>query len=410
MFPALWRWSYRDARDAGREMKTNLALCGASMLLIVTGFRMSAQSPLPLGDPLPGITPREFEEFRIGLEDFKEIEQPHEGLGPLFNGAGCAACHNVPVVGGMTPMTEMRAGHRDAEGKFHVVGFTTLFQMFSIPDHRCQAVMPPEVNVIARRMPIPLFGAGLVEAIPDETLLALEDPFDRDRDGISGRAAVVTDVATGQRRVGRFGWKAQIATLLTFAGDAYTNEMGITNEVFPLEPLGGISQARLRECDLVKDPEDAVDPRTGKRSIDNFEAFMKFLAPIPRGTITDEVRVGEQVFASVGCASCHVPTLTTGANASAALNRKPVSLFSDLLLHDVGTGDGIEQEAALSNEIRTPALWGLRVRRPLMHDGTAPTVTDAIGQHRGEAAGVVEQYRRLSDELRLALLAFLDSL
>ncbi len=145
-------------------------------------------------------------------------------------------------------------------------------------------------------MPIPLFGAGLVEAVPDETLLALEDPFDRDRDGISGRAAIVTDVATGQRRVGRFGWKAQIATLLTFSGDAYTNEMGITNDMFPLEPLGGISQARLRECDLVKDPEDAVDPRTGKRAIDNFEAFMKFLAPIPRGAITDEVRTGEQVF------------------------------------------------------------------------------------------------------------------
>ncbi len=167
--------------------------------------------------------------------------------------------------------------------------------------------MPPEVNVIARRMPIPLFGAGLVEAVPDEALLALEDPFDRDRDGISGRAAIVTDVATGQRRVGRFGWKAQIATLLTFSGDAYTNEMGITNDMFPLEPLGGISQARLRECDLVKDPEDLVDPRTGKRAIDNFEAFMKFLAPLPRGPITDEVRTGEQVFTAIGCASCHVP-------------------------------------------------------------------------------------------------------
>ncbi len=271
--------------------------------------------PVGAGDPLPGITPAEFEAFRLGLDDFVEIEQPGEGLGPLFNGAGCAACHNVPVIGGITPMTEMRAGHRDADGKFHVVGFTTLFQMFSIPDHRCQAVMPPEVNVIARRMPIPLFGAGLVEAVPDETLLALEDPFDRDRDGISGRAAIVTDVATGQRRVGRFGWKAQIATLLTFSGDAYTNEMGITNDMFPLEPLGGISQARLRECDLVKDPEDLVDPRTGKRAIDNFEAFMKFLAPLPRGAITDEVRTGEQVFTAVGCASCHVPALTTGANA-----------------------------------------------------------------------------------------------
>jgi CxxC motif-containing protein (DUF1111 family) len=381
-----------------------------SLVWIATTLGMSAQLPPGAGDPLPGITPAEFEAFRIGLDDFVEIEQPSEGLGPLFNGAGCAACHNVPVIGGITPMTEMRAGHRDADGKFHVVGFTTLFQMFSIPDHRCQAVMPPEVNVIARRMPIPVFGAGLVEAIPDETLIALEDPFDRDRDGISGRAAMVTDVATGQRRVGRFGWKAQIATLLTFAGDAYTNEMGITNDVFPLEPLGGISQARLRECDMVKDPEDLVDPRTGKRAIDNFEAFMKFLGPLPRGPITDEVRTGEQVFNALGCASCHVPVLTTGANASAALNRKAVALFSDLLLHDIGTGDGIEQEAAQQNEIRTPALWGLRQRRPLLHDGSAPTVIDAIQKHGGEASPVIERYRGATDQMRRALLAFLDSL
>ena len=408
-------------------MKANGVLAAAAALLVLTTLGVSApfdsyapvnsvvfaqggQLPVGAGDPLPGITPTEFESFRLGLDDFVEIEQPGEGLGPLFNGAGCAACHNVPVIGGITPMTEMRAGHRDADGKFHVVGFTTLFQMFSIPDHRCQAVMPPEVNVIARRMPIPLFGSGLVEAVPDETLLALEDPFDRDRDGISGRAAIVTDVATRQRRVGRFGWKAQIATLLTFAGDAYTNEMGITNDMFPLEPLGGISQARLRECDLVKDPEDAVDPRTGKRAIDNFEAFMKFLAPLPRGPITDEVRTGEQVFTALGCASCHVASLTTGANASAALNRKTLALFSDLLLHDVGTGDGIEQEAALANEIRTPALWGLRLRRPLLHDGSAATPLDAVQRHGGEAAAVMERYRAASDEMRRALLAFLDSL
>jgi CxxC motif-containing protein (DUF1111 family) len=307
-------------------------------------------------------------------------------------------------------MTELRGGFRDASGRFHVVGETTLFQMFSLPDHRCQAVIPVEANVIARRAPIPLFGAGLVEGVPDEALLALEDPFDRDRDGISGRAAVVIDKATGQRRVGRFGWKAQIATLLTFSGDAYTNEMGITNDVFPEEPRGGISEARLRECDRLKDPEDAVDPRTGKRAIDNFEVFMKFLAPPPRGPITDEVRVGEQVFAAIGCTSCHVPSLSTGANPSAALHRKPVPLFSDLLLHELGTGDGIEQGASQPDEIRTPALWGLRMRRPLLHDGSAATVAEAIGRHAGEASGVTEQYRRLTDDQRRVLLAFLDSL
>jgi CxxC motif-containing protein (DUF1111 family) len=391
-------------------MKVTLALIGAAVLLGGTILNVSAQAPATPGDVLPGTTPREFEEFRIGLEDFREIEEASEGLGPLFNGTGCASCHNVPVIGGGSPMTEMRAGARDAEGNFRVVGGTTLYQLFSIPDHRCQSAVPAEATVVARRMSIPLFGVGLVEAIPDEALLALEDPFDRDRDGISGRAAVVTDIASGQRRIGRFGWKAQIATLLTFSGDAYTNEMGITNDLFPHEPYGGISEARMRECDRVKDPEDLVDPRTGKRAIDNFEAFMKFLAPLARGPMTEEARVGEQVFGALGCASCHVPMLATGANAVAALHRKPVPLYSDLLLHDIGTGDGIAQEAAQPGEIRTPALWGLRFRRPLLHDGSAMTPFDAINRHGGEAAGVMENYRRASDQMRRALFAFLDSL
>ncbi|HJU42077.1 MAG TPA: di-heme oxidoredictase family protein [Vicinamibacterales bacterium] len=391
-------------------MKVTFALAAAASLLIATAIGVSGQSPIVTGDPLPGITPTEFQEFRIGLEDFREIEEASDGLGPLFNGTGCAVCHNVPAIGGSSPMTELRGGFRDSSGRFHIVGGTTLFQMFSLPDHRCQAIIPPEANVVARRAPIPLFGAGLVEAIPDETLLALEDPFDRDRDGISGRAAVVVDKATGQRRVGRFGWKAQIATLLTFSGDAYTNEMGITNDVFPEEPRGGVSEERLRECDRLKDPEDVVDRRTGKRAIDNFEAFMRFLAPSPRGPITEEVRTGEQVFAAIGCTSCHVPALSTGAHASAALHRKPVPLFSDLLLHELGTGDGIEQGAAEPDEIRTPALWGLRLRRPLLHDGSAATTDEAIRRHAGEASGVIERYRSLTNEQRRALLTFLDSL
>src|SRR5687767_1264974 len=212
MLAPVRRRAYRDAGHAGGQMRNNFALAAAGSLLVVTALGVSGQSPTVTGDPLPGITPAEFSEFRRGLEDFREIEEAEEGLGPLFNGTGCAVCHNVPAIGGSSPMTELRGGFRDAAGRFHVLGETTLFQMFSLPDHRCQAVIPVEANVIARRAPIPLFGAGLVEAVPDETILALEDPFDRDGDGISGRAAIVTDVASGQRRVGRFGWKAQIAT------------------------------------------------------------------------------------------------------------------------------------------------------------------------------------------------------
>ncbi len=391
-------------------MKTSTTIVIVAAVWIGTLVVVSAQAPLVPGSPLAGITPREFSEFSLGLEDFREIEEPGDGLGPLFNGTGCASCHNVPVIGGGSPMTEMRAGARNADGTFRVVGGTTLFQLFSIPDHRCQAQVPVDATVVARRMSIPLFGAGLIEAIADESLMALEDPFDRDRDGISGRAAVVNDIATGRRRVGRFGWKAQIATLLTFSGDAYTNEMGITNDLFPEEPHGGISAEQMRQCDRLRDPEDAVDPRTGKRAIDNFEAFMKFLAPLSRGPITDEARAGEQIFGAIGCASCHVPALSTGANPAASLHRQTVPLFSDLLLHDIGTGDGIAQEAAEPSEIRTPALWGLRFRRPLMHDGSAMTPADAIRQHAGEASGVMERYRVLTNEQRRALLAFLDSL
>jgi CxxC motif-containing protein (DUF1111 family) len=137
---------------------------------------------------------------------------------------------------------------------------------------------------------------------------------------------------------------------------------------------------------------------------------MKFLAPIERETPTAPAVRGEGVFHQIGCASCHTPTLTTGANANPVFSRRPVPLFSDLLLHDVGTGDGIVQSAAQANEIRTPALWGLRFRRPLLHDGSAATLQEAISRHGGEAAGVIERYTALPSEDRAALQEFLDSL
>jgi CxxC motif-containing protein (DUF1111 family) len=137
---------------------------------------------------------------------------------------------------------------------------------------------------------------------------------------------------------------------------------------------------------------------------------MTFLAPVGRGVAPSNARDGEQVFTAIGCASCHTPLLTTGPSRDPVFDRKPVPLFSDLLLHDIGTGDGIAQEAAQPGEIRTPALWGLRFRRPLLHDGSAMTPFDAINRHGGEAAGVMENYRRASDQMRRALFAFLDSL
>ena len=371
-------------------------------------------TPTRPGDPLPGITPREFDAFRVGLNAFTGVETVDDGLGPAFNGTSCGVCHSVPALGGVSPMAELRAGHRNADGTFRGLDAdgSTLVHTFSVPNHVCQPVLPADMNVVARRVPIPLFGAGLIEAIPDDTLLALADPLDRNRDGSAGRASIVIDLATGDRRVGRFGWKAQVATLLTFSGDAYRNEMGITNDIFPAEYAYGVAGQQMKVCDVAPDPEDKRDPVTGLRDIDHFATFMRFLAPIARGPVDDGVRDGERVFASIGCAACHVPALTTGASSNPLFDRRTVPLYSDLLLHNVGTGDGIRQadSTASPEEMKTPPLWGVRFRRPLLHDGSAATVEDAISRHAGEAQAARQGFARLDDHSRASLLAFLGSL
>ncbi len=367
------------------------------------------ESILP-GDPLPGISPIEHELFRLGVDDFTEIETAKDGLGPAFNGTSCAICHSAPAIGGVSPIAEVRAGYRDADGKFNELNGGTLFHLFSTPPHNCQVQIPAGANVIAKRVPVPLFGAGLVEAIPDDAILALEDPEDRNGDGVRGRAAHIIDIATGQERIGRFGWKAQHATLLSFSGDAYRNEMGITNDLFPEEVALGIEPERLKLCSATRGVEDIRDRQTRLRGIDNFTNFMKFLAPLDRGSMDSSAQTGEGVFQEVGCASCHVPVLTTSASSNPLFDRRPVPLFSDLLLHDVGTGDGIVQASATANEIRTPALWGLRFRRPLLHDGSAATPDAAIRRHSAEAHAAVERYVALPEFMRQALLGFLGSL
>jgi CxxC motif-containing protein (DUF1111 family) len=186
--------------------------------------------------------------------------------------------------------------------------------------------------------------------------------------------------------------------------------MGITNDLFPQEAGFGITEAQMHRCDPIPDPEDIRDPSTGRRGIDNFEAFMRFLAPVGRVNVNETVREGERVFAAIGCAACHVPSLTTGPTVHPAFNRKPVPLFSDLLLHDIGTGDGIRQASAEPEEIRTPSLWGLRLRRPLLHDGSATNVYQAIRRHGNEAELARRGFEKLSASERAALDAFLLSL
>jgi CxxC motif-containing protein (DUF1111 family) len=386
----------------------------ASRLLVVFAVGALAAQTLtaPLtkpGDPLPGLKPADVTLFQDGRTDFLEVEDAADGLGPAFNASSCAVCHNVPAVGGMGHVTELRVAFQRSQFDTRLTG-AELVHLFSTPNHQCQPQIPSNAAEFARRLPIPLFGSGLVELIPDSVLQALADPGDRNGDGVTGRAAMITDVATGQTRVGRFGWKAQQATLLAFSGDAYRNEMGITNDLFPDEYAYGFTAAQLAACDPVTDPEDHRDPVTNLRGIDNFTNFMRFLAPIGRGSVSDTARHGEDLFKSIGCATCHVPVLVTGPSPIDALNRKPVPAYSDFLLHDVGTGDGMAQAAATGDEMRTPALWGLRLRRPLLHDGRALNPLEAIHAHSREGTNARQRFDRLSSSEQNAVLEFLKTL
>jgi CxxC motif-containing protein (DUF1111 family) len=186
--------------------------------------------------------------------------------------------------------------------------------------------------------------------------------------------------------------------------------MGITNDVFPRESSPGVSDEQMRRCDPLPEPEDRRDRLSGRRGIDNFESFMRMLAPVARSHADEITGDGERIFSAIGCTACHVPALPTAAGPNPLFSLKSVPLFSDLLLHDIGTGDGIHQAAARPEEIRTPALWGLRFRRPLLHDGSAATIADAIDRHRGEAELARRGFARLAPVDRDHLIAFLRSL
>jgi CxxC motif-containing protein (DUF1111 family) len=389
--------------------KTTVVLMAATGMFFLTLGSEGAQEDLT--NPLPGLTQEQLDDFEDGLDEFTEVERVDEGLGPVFNGKSCAECHNVPSVGGSEPNVgvarETRIG-RMFNGVFDPLDGSVLGSVdrggpllqqraISLPGCNLKGeVVPPEATITSLRNSPPLFGAGLMEAIPDSTILGNRSN--------GGRANFVLNPDTGATELGRFGWKAQVATLHQFSGDAYLNEMGITNPTFRQEnrPQG---QPLPLGCDTVADPEDDGSGVTG------FTNFMRFLAPAPRGPITDQVKLGETVFGRIGCASCHVPTMMTGPNSVAALSNKPVNLFSDLLLHDIGTGDGIEQGLAMGDDFRTAPLWGLSRRDRFMHDGGSKTIEEAILRHAGEAQDAVSRFiRELKPAEQDALLAFLDSL
>jgi CxxC motif-containing protein (DUF1111 family) len=357
---------------------------------------------------LPGLTKKQQADFDNGRVEFTEEETIADGLGPVFNGKSCAECHAVPSVGGSEPNVgvarETRIGRRfngvfdPLDGSVSVNRGGGLLQQRAINLPACNnlagEVVPTEATFVSLRLSTQLFGAGLMEAIPEATILS--------NTSNGGKANFVLNPDTNQMELGRFGWKAQVATLHEFAGDAYLNEMGITNPSFPHENLPQ-GQPIPPGCDTVADPEDNGDGVTA------FENFMKFLAPVePRRPATVQET---QLFTATGCASCHVPTMTTGNNSVKALSNQPVNLFSDLLVHKMGSlADNIVQGLAQGDEFRTAPLWGLSRRDRFMHDGRSNTIEDAILRHDGDALPARKKFEGLPQFERDALLAFLGSL
>ena len=367
--------------------------------------------PPAFGDPLPGLTAQQNEAFVDGRNDFAEVESVADGLGPVFNGRSCAECHSVPATGGGSERTVTRFG-TTTNGQFDPLAQFggSLIQDHAITradgashDYAPETVPAPATIVAHRRTP-PLFGLGLVDAVPDSDFAALAAQEAQRHDGTAGRVNMVFNPATGTTTAGKFGWKSQVPSLFVFSGDAYLNEMGITNPMFPNEncPNGDCKQLKWNPRPDLNDLGDGVAA---------FNNYMTMLGAPPRGLITTDVTAGEQVFAQIGCAGCHVATLHTGHSDIAALDNVPFHPYSDFLIHDMGAlGDGIAMGQATGSEVRTAPLWGLRMITRFLHDGRATTLDAAILAHDGQGRAARDAFAALDATSKSKLMAFLNSL
>ncbi len=371
-----------------------------------------------MGDPVPGLSAAETNLFLLGRTEFGRTLTAVEGLGPIMNDHSCASCHARPRVGGFSAKRVTRFGKAAAPPStpFDPLAALggSLLQAEAIAA-QCQEVVPPQANVTAQRLTTPIFGAGLVEAILDADIQSRETS---PPPGVSGRAHLVEPLESpGTLRVGRFGWKAQVATLLTFSADASLNEMGLTNRFLVAENAPNGNGTVLAQCDSVPDPEDGPDG-FGFHRIDRQRDFQRLVAAPPQ-TPRNGMR-GELAFTGIGCASCHVATpYVTGPSSIPALAGRSIKPYSDFLLHDVGAlGDGIVQGQASEAELRTPTLWGLRVRaeEALLHNGSATGGTPAdnlraaVLAHDGEAAAARDRFSTLRPANQQRLFDFLLSL
>jgi CxxC motif-containing protein (DUF1111 family) len=428
------------------------------------GISLAATAVFLLASTLPE-APAGFDNKTNGLADdathtadqakFDEIEQISDGLGPLYNAQSCRECHQNPTSGGSSQVGELRVGHRGPDGKFQnpeipinrgaeiikgrsLVNDRAICPNAAFPGTEIQERVPDSERIRTFRVSLNLLGDGFVEAVTDQTFVDLaKDQCRKTHNKICGQVLYVPVVeAPGTTAVGRFGWKDQQASLLSFSADAYLNEMGITSRLQPDEVTN--------LCNTVSEPNDKPGA-DGLADIDHFARFVRATeAPARDAQLaqTPKAREGAELFDRVGCDHCHVQTLTTASAGTRinggtftipdALAAKQFHPYGDFLLHNVGTGDGIVQSMTehygkkmysitwknlsipefenTANKIRTAPLWGVRLHSRLMHDGASVTLLDAILRHRGEAEHVTEKFEKLKPSEREALLEFLRSL
>jgi CxxC motif-containing protein (DUF1111 family) len=382
---------------------------------------LTAQTGPQVGEPLPNLPAGMLNAFHEGRRRFTTAETPATGLGPVFNDRSCVGCHSVPVPGGsgVDPGTFVtrfgRFGLQESD-RFGVqtpsLPFNALLNLGGPTIQRKSVaedlpncglageVVPHEATAVGPRQPSPVFGLGLIQAIPDTTILARADPTDANADGIAGRPNTQNGI------IGRYGWKASVATLTDFVALALINELGITTPLYPNE-LSPQGRPIPPGCKTTPDVDDADGAR-----LTSISAFLAFLGPPPRGPITDAVRRGETLFAKLGCSACHTPVMKTGASSNPALNEVDVPLYSDLLTHYVGAvlDDRIPDGEVAGGRWRTPPLWGLRLRKFYLHDGRTSDLVQVIALHSGEAFRARESFVALKPADQADVLAFLQSL
>ena len=375
-----------------------------------------------------GIAEPPGDRFARDQQIYETAHDVNTGLGPVFNARACVDCHQNPVSGGASQFTELRVGHRDANGNFvnptvpindgadQISGRSLINDRAVVP--QAQEHIPATENIRALRAALNTLGDGFVEAIDDSTLLAIAASQPEISAGsIHGEAIEVPVLeAPGESRIGRFGWKDQHSSLLSFIGDAYLNEMGVTNRLRPKDTttVGKVT----------RDPEDVPDS-LGLADIDHFAQFIRGTKVPPRDDVlaaSASAVAGERLFASVGCGTCHVSSITTARAGTVidggtfvvpeALGSKIIHPYSDFLLHDIQTGDGIVQAGPqdTANKLRTAPLWGLRTRPRFMHDLRSLTLQNAIERHEGEAEQVIRRFRDLSQDQKQQVISFLESL